>query len=167
MSRAASRGFASALLGAALLGAMAMPVEAASWSCTVSATGPAFGIYNPFNAAPTTSNGSVQATCTLLSGTAATVNLVDSFTTGSSGIFSNRTMLSGTSRLNYNIYYDAAYSSIRGDGTGGSQTGGATLNLTSTNRTQTATGVIYGRIPAGQNVAPGIYSDTIVVTITF
>jgi spore coat protein U-like protein len=144
-----------------------MPVLSATWTCSVSATGPAFGVYNPFSASPTAANGAVQASCTLLSGGAATVSIVDSFSTGSSGVYSTRTMLFGANKLNYNLYFDAAYTTIRGNGTGGSQTGGATLNLTSANPTQTVTGVIYGRMPAGQNVAPGAYSDSIVVTITF
>jgi spore coat protein U-like protein len=156
-----------ALLSTALLCLIPSPGLAATWTCSVSATGPAFGVYNPFNVNPTEANGVVQATCTLLSGNAATVSIVDSFSTGSSGTYSNRTMLSGANKLNYNLYYDAAYTQIRGNGTGGSQTGGATLNLTSGNPTQVANGTIYGRIPAGQNVAPGSYSDTIVVTITF
>jgi spore coat protein U-like protein len=145
----------------------AQPAVAASWTCTVSATGPAFGIYNPCATAADEINGSLSATCTLLSGGAATVTLVDSFSTGSSGTYSNRTLRSGTNILNYNLYYDAGYSEIRGNGSGGSYTGSATLNLTAGNPTQTATGTIYGKIPAGQNVAPGTYTDTLVVTITF
>ena len=150
-----------------VLAGSAVPAAAASWTCSVSATGPAFGIYNPFSATPDDENGLITATCTLLSGGAATVNVVDSFSTGSSGKYTTRTLLSGSSVLDYNLYYDAAYSEIRGNGTGGSQTGGATLNLTSANPTQSANGTIYGRIPAGQNVAPGTYTDSIVVTITF
>lgn len=165
--RTASRSTGAGLLAALLLCLSPLCAKAATWTCTVSATGPAFGVYNPFNISPTEANGTVQATCSLLSGSSATVNIVDSFSTGSSGVYSNRTMLSGTNTLSYNLYFDAAYTQIRGNGTGGSQTGSATLNLTSSDRTQTATGTIYGRIPAGQNVAPGSYSDTIVVTITF
>ena len=45
-------------------------------SCTVSATGPIFGIYNPLSPTPTYANGQVQASCTLLSGGATTVTLV-------------------------------------------------------------------------------------------
>lgn len=154
-------------LAGVLLALAAQQATAASWTCTVSATGPAFGIYNPFSATPDEINGALNATCTLLSGGAATVTIVDSFSAGSSGTYTNRTMRSGTNTLNYNLYYDAAYSEIRGNGSGGSQTGSATLNLTSANPTQTATGVIYGKVPAGQNVAAGTYTDTIVVTITF
>jgi len=70
-------------------------------------------------------------------------------------------------RLNYNLYFDAAFTQIRGDGTGGSQTGGATLTVSSSSRTASATSTIYGRMPAAQNAVPGSYADTIVVTITY
>jgi spore coat protein U-like protein len=150
-------------VGAALLPCLAR----AAVTCSVSATGPAFGVYNPLNATPTYANGLVQVTCTLLSGGATAVTLVSSYSTGASGSYALRTMLSGASTLGYNLYYDAAYTQIRGNGTGGSQTGGATLNLSPGTPTQTASGTIYGRIPAGQDVAAGSYADTIVVTITY
>lgn len=136
-------------------------------SCTISATGPIFGIYNPLSATPTYANGQVQASCTLLSGGSTTVNLVSSYSTGKSASYALRSMVSGANKLNYNLYFDAAYTQIRGDGTGGSQTGGASLALTPGNPTQTTTSTIYGRIPASQDVAPGAYADTIIVTITY
>jgi spore coat protein U-like protein len=149
--------------GAGLFPALA----AAAVSCTVSATGPLFGIYNPLSATPTYANGQVQATCTLLSGGATTVNLVSSYSTGHSGSYALRSMTAGTSILNYNLFFDAAYTQIRGDGTGGSQTGGASFSLTPGNPTQSTTSTIYGRIPASQDVAAGAYADTIVVTVTY
>jgi spore coat protein U-like protein len=159
------RRHACALLAA---GAALLPLVAgAAVSCSVSATGPAFGVYNPLSATPTYANGTVQVSCTLLSGGATTVNLVSSYSTGASGSYALRTMLSGANTLGYNLYFDAAYTQIRGNGTGGSQTGGATLNLTTGSPTQSASGTIYGRIPAGQDVAAGSYADTIVVTITY
>jgi spore coat protein U-like protein len=143
------------------------PAAAATWTCTVSVAAPNFGAYNPFQTTPDEVNGSLTATCTLLTGGAATVTVIDSFSTGSSNTYTTRTMRAGTGTLNYNLYKDAAYSQIRGNGTGGSLTGSATLNLTSTNPVQSVSGTIYGQIPAGQNVAPGTYTDTLVVTITF
>lgn len=149
-------------------GALLWPAMAtAAVSCTASSTSTAFGIYDPFSATPAYANGDVQVTCTLLSGRSTTVTLVSSYSTGSSGSYAMRTMVAGANKLNYNLFFDDAYTQIRGNGTGGSQTGGATLNLTPGNRTQTASGTIYGRIPAGQDVAAGSYSDTIVVTITY
>ena len=148
-------------------GALLPALATGAVSCSASATGPAFGIYNPLGATPTYANGQVQVTCTLLSGGATTVNLVSSYSAGASGSYATRTMVIGANKLNYNLYFDAAYTQIRGDGTGGSQTGGASLALSPGNPTQTATGTIYGRIPAGQDVAAGAYADTIVVTITY
>ena len=141
-------------------------VQAAA-TCTVSAVGPAFGVYNPLNPAPTLSNGTVTVTCQYVSGGTTTVTLVSSYSAGSSGSFASRTMLSGPNRLNYNLYFDAAFTQIRGDGTGGSQTGGASLTVSSGSRTATATGTLYGRMPASQNAVPGSYLDTITVTITY
>ncbi len=151
------------LAGGSVVGQMA----AAAVSCEISATGPAFGIYNPLSPSATLANGVVTATCTLLSGSTTTVSLTSSYSTGSSGSYANRTLLFGTSQLNYNLYFDAAYTQIRGDGTGGSQTGGATMTLTRTSPTQQTSSTIYGRIPAGQDVAPGTYLDTIVVTVNY
>ena len=146
---------------------VAAPAVQAAATCTVSAVGPAFGVYNPLNPAPTLSNGSVTATCNYVSGGATTVTMASSYSAGSSGNYASRMMLSGVNRLNYNLYFDAAFTQIRGDGTGGSQTGGATLTVSSSSRTASATSTIYGRMPAAQNAVPGSYADTIVVTITY
>jgi len=143
------------------------PAAHAVVSCTVSATGPAFGIYNPLSAAPTLANGQVTATCTRVSGGTQTVTLTSSYSMGSGTSFAARTLRSGTNILNYNLYYDAAFTQIRGDGSGGSQTGGATLTVSRGTPTASVTSTIYGRILAGQDVAPGLYTDTIVVTITY
>ncbi len=159
------RAAAASLL--ACCGALLPVLAEGAVSCSVTATGPAFGIYGPLNATPTYANGTVQVTCTLLSGGATTVTLVSSYSTGASGSYAMRTMLSGANTLNYNLFYDAAYTQIRGNGTGGSQTGGATLNLSPGTPTLSASGTIYGRIPALQDVAAGTYTDTIVVTITY
>jgi spore coat protein U-like protein len=147
---------------------MAAPVAShAAATCAVTAIGPAFGNYDPLNAAATLANGNVSVTCTWTTGGTTTITLVSSYSAGNSGNFATRYMLSGTNRLNYNLYFDAAFTQIRGDGTGGSQTGGATLTVSSVVRTATATGTIYGRIPATQNAVPGSYQDLITVTITY
>lgn len=148
----------------ALLGA---PAAQAVVSCTVSASGPNFGIYNPLSAQPTLANGQVTATCTLVSGGTQSVTLTSSYSIGSGSSYAARTLRSGTNILNYNLYYDAAFTQIRGNGTGGSQQGGATLTVSRGTPSVSTTSIIYGRIPAGQDVAPGLYNDTIVVTITY
>jgi len=135
--------------------------------CTVSITGPAFGVYNPLNPAATTANGSVTATCTWTSGGSSNFTLASSYAAGNSGNLVTRYMLSGANRLDYNLYYDAGFTRIRGDGTGGSQTDTATLRVSRGQPTATSTSTIYGRIPPGQSAGPGSYSDTIIVTINY
>lgn len=147
-------------------GLMSQPVQAAV-SCSVSAVGPAFGIYSPLSAAPTYANGSITATCTLLSGSTTSIAMVSNYSFGASGTFAARTLVAGTQKLNYNLYFDAAYTQIRGDGTGGSQQGGANFTLTKSAPTGETTSIIYGRIPAAQDVGAGSYLDTIVVTVTY
>lgn len=164
MTRAARR--AAAGLGAVLLLAAAAPAGAAV-SCSVSATAVAFGVYNPFSAAPANSNGTVTASCTLLSGPTTTVSLQVSLGTGGSGSFSPRRMTSGGQSLAYNLFWSTAYAQVWGDGTGGSFYGVATLTVSALNPTQQATGTMYGQIPAGQDVGPGSYADTIVITLTY
>jgi len=153
--------------GALALALFAGAPALAAVSCTTSATGPAFGIYNPLAGAALDSNGNIQVTCTLLSGGTTTVSPQVRLSMGSSSTFTPRTMISGTQKLNYNIYFSNAYSQIWGDGTGGTFYGVATLTLTTFGPTQQATGVLYGQIPAGQDVGAGSYLDTIVVTVTY
>jgi len=87
-----------------------------------------------------------------------------SFSTGLGGDYSPRTMTgTGTDRLEYNLYRDAACTQIWGDGTRGTSTlsgdlGGAEI---------TASAIVYGRMPAGQNVTGGAFFDVIVMTIDF
>ena len=73
-------------------------------------------------------------------------------------------MAFGANMLDYNIYTTPGFTSVWGDGSGGTLTqsfNGSLLSLGST----TFTG--YGRVPAGQYVVPGGYNDTLTVTVTF
>jgi len=145
---------------------LAAPATRAAVTCTASAVGVAFGAYNPLAASPATSTGSILVSCTSTNAGTTTINLTASYSTGSSGTYLTRTMRNGANSLNYNLYFDAAYTRVRGDGTGGTQVGTATLVLRR-NETGSASGVIYGRLPAGQEVAPGAYADTITVTVAY
>jgi len=147
--------------------ALAAPAARAVTSCSVAASGVNFGIYNPLAGSPTNSTGSVTVTCTLLSGGATTVNLTAALSAGSSGNFTTRTMLAGVNKLKYNLYWSTAYAQVWGDGTGGSFYGVASIALTPGNPTQAVSGTMYGQISAGQDVGPGAYLDTIVVTVSY
>lgn len=129
-------------------------------ACTVSATGVAFGIYDPTSPAATLSSGTVAVSCTVPSGhNPVTIAL----STGSSGSFASRTLSSGTDTLNYNLYLDAAYTQVWGDGTGGSVTD--TQYVTHGQPAFNAT--VYGVMPAMQSPGAGTFSDTITVTVSF
>ena len=139
-------------------------------SCSVAATGVSFGAYDISLATPDDSTGDVTVTCTYVPpGGATGVNIQASLSTGVSGSYSPRQMAFGPARLNYNLYRDAARTSIWGNGLSG--TGIAADSFTVGpgvgNGTRIAQFPVYGRVPALQPVAMGGYSDTIVVTVTF
>jgi spore coat protein U-like protein len=111
-----------------------------------------FGNYDWTVAAPTDTAGSMTYTCT----STALVFL----STGSSGNYTQRTMLSGTNSLGYNLYTDAARTQVWGD-----LFNGGTIQVAPAGVPATLS--VYGRIPAGQNVATGSYTDSITVTFFF
>ena len=156
----------SYLLRVALCLSLPLTLNAAA-ICTVTGTGPAFGNYNFLSAAPSVANGQLTVSCTRVGRGRSTVAPVWSASAGNSGTAAARHMLSGVNILNYNLYLDTAYTQIWGDGTGVTRTGGTSMRLRRRNPTQSVTVPIYGRAPALQNPAAGVYGDTIVVTITY
>jgi spore coat protein U-like protein len=154
---------------AALLCALlTLPVHAATIvNCTASASGIAFGIYNPLSAVSDASTGSLKVTCNGSGTGSANVTLNVTLSTGLSGSYATRKMFSGVNALNYNIYWSTAYNQIIGDGTGGSFAGTAGPFVVPAGGSNFATGTLYGLIPASQDVVPGPYSDVIVVTVTY
>ncbi|MDF0544405.1 spore coat U domain-containing protein [Sphingobium sp. H39-3-25] len=131
-------------------------------SCTVSATSVAFGNVNPVSPSNVDATGDIRVTCTLLLALAGSYTI--DLSSGSSASYNPRTMKNGASTLQYNLYTNAARSQVWGNGTGGSV---AVTNNFSALLAVDQTTPVYGRIPAGQNVPAGTYSDTIVVTVTF
>lgn len=133
-------------------------------SCTVSATAVDFGTYAPLTGASDPSTGTITLQCTAPS----TVNLswTIALGTGNSGSYVARTMNDGSGNLQYQLYTDSAYQTIWGDGTNGtSQVSGSVLLQLGI--TYTTSYTVYGLIPGAQNVAPGTYNDSIVVTVTY
>jgi spore coat protein U-like protein len=149
------------LLVCAALGALASPAaQAAIASCTVSAVGVAFGTYTPLQAAPLNMTGTINIACFGVTGrNTVTIDL----STGASNNYPTRTLTAGIHTLNYNLYFDAAYTQIWGNGTGGSVQGTAQIRR----RRHNASLPVYGAIAARQDPAPGGYNDTIVVTVNY
>jgi spore coat protein U-like protein len=131
----------------------------AAIKCTITTVGVAFGFYDVFSSAPLDSAGSVSIRCVGLGTGIDPISI--SLSTGGSGSFQPRTLIRGSDRMSYNLYLDAGRSQIWGDGTGGS------LRYASVSNSQPVTLTIFGRIPPGQDVSAGTYSDTIVVTVNF
>jgi spore coat protein U-like protein len=146
----------------ALAALMLLAPAAGQAACTVSASGLAFGVYNPTFTTPTDSSGTVTLSCGVASGTGAYTIALG---TGSSGSYAGRRMSSGSSILPYQLYSDAAHSQIWGDGTGGSSVVTGTDNIPQVGGTSAYQ--VYGRIVARQAVSPGAYTDVIVVTVTY
>jgi len=157
-------------LSAALLsGLLAIGIAAPSpalactlCSCTATATNIAFGSYDPTSSTPSDTSGMVTVNCTGLISLFGSVDIASS--AGSSGNAAQRTLRQGTNTLNYNLYVNGARTIVFGDGSAGTQKITTPLNgLLFFGQSA----FIYGRIPARQWARAGIYSDAVVITITY
>ena len=140
---------------ACLLLAAAARVDAA---CTLSSTSISFGTYDVFQAGPSDSTGTITFRC----GTADR-DIRIAISKGTSSTFSPRTLVSGPESLTYNLFFDPSYTQIWGDATGGTTT--YFIRNPQNNRDIVLT--MYARIPAGQDITVGSYSDTVVVTLEY
>lgn len=139
-----------------LLSAQSAWAQAAS--CTISVTSVAFGNYNVFTATADDSTGTITYRC---NSTAANISI--SLSDGSSSTYSPRTLRKGSEILQYNLYRNAARTTVWGDGTGGTSVYTSANPPNNTNVSVT----IYGRIPAQQDVSAGSYTDTVSAVINF
>lgn len=78
---------------------------------------------------------------------------------GGGGSIPNRQMSFGSNKLRYQIYRNSSRANVWGAGTD--------AYVTTLLQVQNGKVDVYGRIPGGQVVAPGTYSDTIGITLTF
>jgi spore coat protein U-like protein len=136
-------------------------------SCTASAGGIAFGVYNPLSAVANASTGTLQVTCNGSGKGKTKITLNVTLSSGLSGSYATRKMFSGVNALNYNIFWSTAYNQIVGDGSGGSVAGSVGPFRVAAGGSNVVTETFYGLIPASQDVVPGSYSDVIVVTVTY
>lgn len=142
----------------------------AAADCAVATNGLAFGVYDPTASLPNQSVGTVTVTCTYVApGGSTTVPFTLALSAGTSGNFTQRQLASGTKRLDYNLYRDAARTQVIGTGTGGSYTltGSLTVGPGAGNGTRTQTFSIYGAVPAPQDAQTGTYGDALMATLTF
>jgi spore coat protein U-like protein len=149
------------ILGSIVIGLLTAVSPAIAIQCSfVSTVGVNFGPYAVFNTIPNDSTGSITFICLSVGpGGAITIDV----SKGNASTYLSRQMRQGAYTLDYNLYQDAARTSIWGDGTGGSSHYGPVIPPSNTNVTIT----IYSRIPARQNARVGSYADTITATINF
>ncbi len=140
----------------AILLASAAGVEAAQ--CTVSTTPVIFGAYNVFSVSPVDSTGTVSYRCN-----GGARFLLVTITKGQSVTFQPRELGKGLEKLSYNLFRDAARTSVWGDFTGGTSahTDANPPNNENVNVT------VYGRIPPAQDISAGSYADTVTVVVNF
>ncbi len=127
-------------------------------ACLVTANTLNFGTYSAASATALTGASTISVNCTSGTPYATALNV------GSGGgAFTGRTLLSGTDTLTFNLFRDAAYTQVWGDGTGSTFTVAGTGSGLLTANTIT----VYGQIPISQDKPVGTYSSLITVTISY
>jgi spore coat protein U-like protein len=142
----------------------------AAMNCTVTASGVAFGAYDPVLTSPDDSTGTITVRCVYTGpGGADDTNYSVTLSAGGGLGFAPRKLSAGASTLDYNLYRDAGRTQIWGNGAGGTTiiTGNIKVGPGAGNNTRTAVHTVYGRIPAQQDPDSGNYADSILVTLTF
>lgn len=124
--------------------------------CHVSATDMAFGVYDP-SATAHEDTSTVTVRCTKRS--PYDVGL-DKGANGAS-VTTRQMSAGGADRLNYSLFSEATRTTNWGDTVGVDTVHIASATGTPTDHT------VYGRVPTGQYVSAGSYSDTITVTVTY
>ena len=154
----------------AILVILFMLAAASAWGQSTtcrfaSVPGAAFGSYSDSSPAPTDTSTSVAVTCTRVGGPANVAVTLAIGPSATSGQIATRSMGSGTNLLNYNLFRDSARSAVWGQ-TAGVDTQSIALNNIPNNSSAGGTFVVYGRIPALQNVAAGTYGDSVSLMLT-
>jgi spore coat protein U-like protein len=129
-------------------------------NCTISTTAVAFGAYDPVvtnAAAAKDAAGSVIIACT--KGAVPTIGL--GLGANSLGPSTRRMLGVSGDLLTYELYQPAGYTTIWGTSGPNLFSAGASVGRAA------RTFAVNGRIPGGQDVATGNYTDTVVATVNF
>jgi spore coat protein U-like protein len=127
-------------------------------NCTVSTSDVAFGNVNTLSGSNVDTIGAISVTCTNDTDWSAAAGVGS----GSGATFASRRMSNGANLLTYNLFTDAARSSVWGDGTG------STVDIDGTGTGAVQNIAIYGRVGSGQTSVPaGNYADTVAVTVSY
>jgi len=131
-------------------------------TCTISANPLSFPTYHP-------GLGSVTANTTLSVRCSRGAPFTLAMDAGSGGgNLAQRLMTSGTSTLQYNLYTNAARTEVWGDGSISSAVvAGIGKGLAGS---EAITETVFGQLPdspANQQLAPGLYTDTVRITVSY
>jgi spore coat protein U-like protein len=151
----------------ALVSALAPTMAVAAGSCSVAVTDVDFGLYDVFTLLPTDGTGTVMVTC-IDDGSPGGLNIEPSITlsaSATSGATLNRQMMQvgGADRLNYNLFHEDG--SLWGDTPGVDDLAIPRFNVGKNGTVTLGPYTIHGRIPAGQDVSVGTYTDSVVLSI--
>lgn len=149
-----------------------LPLIILTWLCAVSSTQAAtcmlsvgdmtFGIYLPGQPNPVDASSSITVQCE------ADIDGEDvnySLSIGpSDGAFAPRTMHSEDATLSYNVFVDAARSTVWGDGSVGTGMVSGQLALPAVS---SVTSLVHGRVFGGQSLRSGSYTDLLTVTVEY
>lgn len=127
-------------------------------SCFLSASDLSFGNYTSNSTTPALGQTNLQLHC----GPEITAEIALDAGTGLGGSTSRRklTQESGVGQMEYGLYQDAGRTIHWGD-----RSGTDTYEVLTTGALQAVP--IYGKIPAGQRVGGGTYSDVITITVHY
>lgn len=153
------------------LGLCSVAGPALAGTCSVSSSGLVFGLYQPltFPGKLTSSNvastASVSVVCSgIVTGGSYTISAgAGNYGPGNRISVRYLANASGGPLMAYNVWTDASYTTVWGDGSVGSLIGGS-ITAGNSNQSHTA----YGSIPAGQNtLKAGFFSDSLTMTLTY
>jgi spore coat protein U-like protein len=158
-------------LGGALVALPALPASAQDITCTANNTVIDFGAFDVLGGGTLTGAGTFTVTCTNTNAPRTSVTY-----TASLAVAPTRRMAppSGSDRITYQIYRDAARTQPWGNGTGGTYTITGSLNPQRNRSVSSSPINYYGLItPGGQDVSaaspgppPTSYSQTLTITVT-
>lgn len=135
------------------------PASAEAGSCYVDFTGLAFG---DISGIEKRASGTITLACRGVEAAGYTILLG----AGRSGTYGPRTLTSGQAVLRYNLYTDAAYTRVWGDGSAGTTAVSGVLQPGPSGQAS-ASFRVYGRLPAQTRLTPGSYADSLIVTVVY
>lgn len=135
--------------------------------CSVTTESLNFGNYKPFDNSDLKTNANIYVSCVSdfnikPNNNIAKRNVTVLLSTGYSGNYSNRQLVSNGNILYYNLYTNNRRNKIWGNGTNNTYT--VTKKIKDN---QQKTFKVHGAIPQSQSIPPGIYTDSIIAEISY